>query len=725
MSSSALEILEHTFGYHQFRPYQQDIIEAVANGRDALVIMPTGGGKSLCYQLPALLLDGVAIVISPLIALMQDQVTQLQQLGVKAGFINSTLNPVQLQDTEEALLTGQLDLLYIAPERLAMEKTKALFGQIKIALFAIDEAHCVSQWGHDFRSDYLLLNVLHQQFPAVPRIALTATADERTRTEIIERLDLHNADHFIGGFNRPNIQYRVQQKLRGREQLLSFLKTEHPRDAGIVYCLSRKKVDDTASWLKTQGFDAIPYHAGLDPDTRQTNQNRFIREEGVIVVATIAFGMGIDKPDVRFVAHLDLPKSIESYYQETGRAGRDGLAATAWMAYGIEDVVKLRRMLESSQGSDEFKKVERHRLESMLGYSEVTSCRRQTLLHYFGEEFDGNCGNCDNCLQPVETWDGTVAAQKALSCVYRTEQLFGVNHLLDVLLGKTTAKIEKFNHHQQSTFGIGKDVSEQRWRSVYRQLVARGFLTVDVNGYGSLRLTEKARPILRGEETLFLRRDAEAPLRKKAKSSQSIVEDKDRVLWEELRNLRMTLAKAQGVPPYVIFHDATLMELVRYRPANREDMAMISGVGDAKLDRYGEHFIHAINEFNLQERAAQSTANEKASSKTSIPTAEQSLALLRKGLNVEAIAEERTLKAATVHQHLRQYVEQGELKAIDVLGLAEDEIDRITDELVAQIDDDNKIALSDVHEFFQGVYDWDVLRCVRAEVYCNLQAEEL
>jgi ATP-dependent DNA helicase RecQ len=728
MSDSALHILEHTFGYRSFRPHQQEIIDAIVAGRDALVLMPTGGGKSLCYQLPALLMDGVAVVISPLIALMQDQVTTLRQLGVKASFLNSTLNQVQVQDVEETLLNGELDLLYVAPERLTLDKTLNLFAQIKIALFAIDEAHCVSQWGHDFRADYLQLNVLHERFPSVPRIALTATADGRTREEIIRRLELQQAHQFIGGFNRPNIQYRVIQKNNGKDQLLDFLRNEHPRDAGIVYCLSRKKVEQTAAWLCQQGFEALPYHAGLDAQTREQNQSRFIREDGIIIVATIAFGMGIDKPDVRFVAHLDLPKSIESYYQETGRSGRDGLAATAWMSYGIEDVVKLRRMLESSLGNEEFKKVERHRLDAMLGYSEIISCRRQALLRYFGEEFDDNCGNCDNCLQTVDTWDATIAAQKALSCVYRTRQLFGVNHLLDVLLGKENPKIQKFDHHQLSTFGIGTDLSEQQWRSVFRQLVARSYLNVDVNGYGSLRLTEKSRPILKGEESLFLRRDPEAPLRKKVKKPSGEVSEADRALWDALRELRKQLATEQGVPPYVIFHDATLMEFIRYRPGNRADLSAINGVGDAKLERYGDVFIDCLNSFQTTSTHTISITQTKVSAKLETDktsTRQQSLALFLQGHKVSAIAEMRSLKSTTVYQHLCEYIQMGELDAADVADINNATLNQITDALLAELTDDNKIPLTQVYQHFDGAYDYDILRCVRASIYHSMDLSEV
>ena len=488
--NSALNILQHTFGYDSFRPPQDEIITTVINGGDALVLMPTGGGKSLCYQIPSLARTGCGVVVSPLIALMQDQVNALRLLGVRAAFLNSTLDPVQAAQVEEDLLRGNLDLLYIAPERLTQARTRELLKRAPIALFAIDEAHCVSQWGHDFRADYLQLGLLHEEFPDTPRVALTATADERTRAEIIERLDLSEARKFIAGFDRPNIRYRIGLKQNAKQQLLQFLKDEHPRDAGIVYCLSRKKTEDVAFWLQDQGFNALPYHAGLDAGIRADYQARFLREESVIMVATVAFGMGIDKPDVRFVAHLDMPKTVEAYYQETGRAGRDGAPSDAWMIYGLQDVIKLRQMLAGSEGSEEHKRAEQHRLNAMLGLCEITSCRRQSLLKYFGERLQEPCGNCDSCLEPVDTWDGSEAARKALSVVYRTGQRFGVNHLVDVLRGSEAEKIRQFDHHLLPTYGVGKDLDANQWRSVFRQLVARGYLRVDMDRFGALCLLQ-------------------------------------------------------------------------------------------------------------------------------------------------------------------------------------------------------------------------------------------
>ena len=596
MTDTPLAVLERVFGYHSFRGHQQAVIEGLVAGNDALVLMPTGGGKSLCYQLPALLRPGAGIVISPLIALMQDQVDALHELGVRAGFLNSTLSGAEVAATERALLAGEIDLLYVAPERLTQPRTLDLLHQCQIALFAIDEAHCVSQWGHDFRADYLQLGLLHAQFPDVPRIALTATADPRTRQEIAERLNLVQAQHFVSSFDRPNIQYRITQKQNARQQMLRFLRNEHPGDAGIVYCLSRNKVDATAAWLQQQGFNALPYHAGLPAETRRRHQQRFLREDGIIMVATIAFGMGIDKPDVRFVAHLDLPKSVEGYYQETGRAGRDGEPATAWLVYGVEDVIKLRQMLEGSTGSDAHKRSERHKLDAMLGLCEITSCRRHALLHYFGEDSTEHCGNCDACLNPPTTWDATDAVRKAMSCVYRTGQRFGVNHLVDVLRGGDTEKIRQFGHQNLSTYGIGSDLDTNTWRSIFRQLVARGLLRVDLEGFGALHLNDACRPILRGERNIDLRRDVSDTPAKRARASAPVLPEEDLPLWEALRGLRRRLADEHGVPPYVIFNDRTLMEMVERRPMKDNELLSVTGVGETKLERFGADFLDIIRE---------------------------------------------------------------------------------------------------------------------------------
>ncbi|MEP3562458.1 MAG: DNA helicase RecQ [Marinobacter sp.] len=595
------QVLHEVFGYESFRPLQGDIVREVINGGDALVLMPTGGGKSLCYQVPALVRTGTAIVISPLIALMQDQVNALRELGVKAAFLNSSMDFEQARATEYALMTGELDLLYCAPERLIQPRIIELLHNASLSMFAIDEAHCVSQWGHDFRSDYLQLSMLAEEFPGVPRIALTATADERTRKEIAERLSLTNARHFVSGFDRPNIQYRITPKTNANRQLLDFIKAEHQGDCGIVYCLSRNKVDATAKLLSDKGYTALPYHAGLSSEERSRNQERFLREDGVIVVATIAFGMGIDKPDVRFVAHLDLPKSLEAYYQETGRAGRDGKPSTAWMVYGLQDVIKLRQMLETSQGNDQFKRVERQKLDAMLGLCEVTQCRRQVLLRYFGDTLEEPCGNCDTCLTPPETWDGTVAVQKALSCVFRTGQRYGVTYLIDVLRGSSNERILQAGHQAISTFGIGTELSANEWKSVFRQLVANGYLRADPDGYGALQLTEICRPLLKGQQKIELRKD---PVVKKTsgtgpgKRSGANVKDQitDQAGWDALRACRKELADKQGVPPYVIFHDTTLFDMLERRPKSLEELAEVSGVGAAKLEKYGDIFLQTLQE---------------------------------------------------------------------------------------------------------------------------------
>ena len=600
---SPLKLLGSVFGYTEFRGEQAAVITHVIGGGDALVLMPTGGGKSLCYQLPALLRRGVGIVVSPLIALMQDQVDALLQLGVKAALLNSSLDAQAALRVEQQVLRGELDLLYVAPERLMTPRFLELLGRIELALFAIDEAHCVSQWGHDFRPEYVQLSVLHERFPQVPRIALTATADEPTRREIIARLDLHAARKFVSSFDRPNIRYRIALKHNARQQLLAFLELEHRGDAGIVYCLSRKSVDITAQWLSDHGWDALPYHAGLDTATRQRHQQRFLRDEGVIIVATIAFGMGIDKSNVRFVAHLDLPKSMESYYQETGRAGRDSLPADAWMAYGLGDVIMQRQMVDNSEADEQHKRLARRKLDALLGFCETTVCRRQVMLNYFGESYNAPCGNCDNCLVPVHTWDGTRAAQMALSCVYRTGQRFGVGHLVDVLLGKTTPQVERFNHQKLSTFGIGHQHTQTQWQGIFRQLVAAGMLAVDMSGHGGLRLTDESRPLLRGAQTIAFRHDPQDPQRKqkqqKSAQPQTLRDELlgapgNAALWQALKDKRLQLAREQGVPPYVIFHDSTLLEILGKRPRELVQFSEIAGIGARKLERYGAAFIEVV-----------------------------------------------------------------------------------------------------------------------------------
>jgi ATP-dependent DNA helicase RecQ len=596
MNPSPQKILEDVFGYPEFRGQQQSIIEATLQGRDSLVIMPTGGGKSLCYQIPAMLREGTALVISPLIALMQDQVTALRELGIEAEFLNSSQSAQERREVMTKLREGRLQLLYVAPERLVTEHTKSLLRDIPLSIIAIDEAHCVSQWGHDFRSDYLGLGDLGDLFPGVPRMAVTATATGKTRAEIVDRLQLNKPDIFIAPFDRPNIGYAVQVKTDGRAQLLKFLQA-HRNKAGIIYCLSRKKTESTADWLRTQGFEALPYHAGLAAEVRSENQRRFLAEEGLVIVATIAFGMGIDKPDVRFVAHLDLPKSIESYYQETGRAGRDGDPADAWMVYGLQDVVRLRQMLEESQADEEYKRYEGFKLDALLGWCEVTGCRRRPLLAYFGDSQVEDCGNCDGCLTPAKTWDGTEAARKLLSAVYRSGQRFGAAHLVDVLLGKETDKVLQHGHDQLSVFGVGKDLPATTWRSVARQLIVAGHLRSDAARYGALVLTETSRGVLRGETPLQFREDPKrAVVASKRLATERVVADEDLGLWEALRACRQTLASEHNVPAYVIFHDRTLQEMLAYRPQTASEMLGISGVGQTKLDRYGERFLSVLRE---------------------------------------------------------------------------------------------------------------------------------
>jgi ATP-dependent DNA helicase RecQ len=602
MTSGAAQILQSVFGYPAFRGEQEAIISHVAGGGDALVLMPTGGGKSLCYQIPALLRDGCAIVVSPLIALMQDQVDALRQLGIDAAFLNSSQDAATQREVERRFADGSLKLLYVAPERLLTERCLGLIARTPVALFAIDEAHCVSQWGHDFRPEYRALTVLHERFPAIPRIALTATADAPTRREIVERLALESAREFVASFDRPNIRYRVVEKDDARRQLRDFLGA-HADASGIVYCLSRRKVEDIAEWLVEQGVAALPYHAGMDAATRARNQQRFLREDGLVMVATIAFGMGIDKPDVRFVAHMDLPKSMEGYYQETGRAGRDGLPADAWLCYGLGDVVTLAQFIAQSESGEERKRVERRKLDELLGYAETTACRRQRLLAYFGENLAQACGNCDNCLDPPETWDASVVAQKALSCVYRTGQRFGVAHLTAVLRGEADERIRTLRHDELGVFGVGAELDKQQWRGVFRQLVASGLLTPDDEGYGTLRLTAASRGVLRGEAPVHLRRQADSAGRR-AKRQKSRGErmragldiaPHETALWDALRDLRARLAKDQGVPAYVIFHDATLLAMLRERPQTLSALGAISGVGERKLERFGEAFLGVLD----------------------------------------------------------------------------------------------------------------------------------
>ena len=703
MIERAQQILAEVFGYESFRPAQKPVVESLLEGRDALVIMPTGGGKSLCYQLPSLVREGTGVVISPLIALMQDQVNALSQLGIRAGCLNSSLPFEQLQATEAALVNGELDMIYIAPERLLQPRSLALFSRARLALFAIDEAHCVSQWGHDFRPEYMQLNRLRGLFPGVPRIALTATADARTRQEIIERLELTDALAFVQGFDRPNIRYRIGQKDRAREQLLHFIRQEHAQDVGIVYCLSRKRVEDTAAWLAGKGFNALPYHAGLSPELRRHHLHRFLTEEPIIMVATIAFGMGIDKPNVRFVAHLDLPKSIEAYYQETGRAGRDGLPADAWMVYGLQDVIFLRQMLEGSQADELHKQVERQKLEAMLGLCEITSCRRQALLAYFGEPDHPPCGNCDTCLEPVPVWDGTEAARKALSAVYRCGQMYGVNYIIDVLLGESSDKSRQRGHEQLSTWGIGKELDRNQWRSVFRQLVARGYLTVEAS-HGALQLAESCRALLRGEETLELRRDLRTKTAAtrlssgRSKAPQQQLDAEDHALWNALKALRKRLADEQGLPPYVIFHDATLMEMVVYRPLTPMQLRRLNGVGESKLNKYGDPFLELIAEY----QTAPPDSSEQA---------EETLLLYSSGMTVEQVARQQKLSVNAIYAHLATSIRKGAITVDEVVELPASERAQI-EQTILEYRRYKGGSLKAVHEALAGAYEYGLIRCI-------------
>ena len=701
----AEQILKDIFGYEQFRGAQRDIITALSQGRDVLALMPTGGGKSLCYQIPALMRPGVAVVVSPLIALMHDQVEALKQLGVRAAFLNSSQSSFEQSDVKDELLSGRLDLLYIAPERLFIAATLGLLRQIDLALFAIDEVHCVSQWGHDFRPEYRQLRQLVELFPEVPRIALTATADQKTRADIIEQLALGKAEQFIDSFNRPNICYTIAEDGQPREQLLRFINDNHPGEAGIVYCLSRKKTEDVAAWLRSKGREALAYHAGLSADERALRQNRFLREDGLIIVATVAFGMGIDKPDVRFVAHLNMPKSVEAYAQETGRAGRDGGPANAWLSYRLNDVITYQQWINSSPAPLTQKQLERQKLEGLLGLFETTDCRRRHLLGYFGEDLPEPCGNCDNCLSPPQTMDGTEAAQKALSAVYRTGQKFGITYLVKILLGKDDERIIANGHDLLPTFGVGRSLSNQQWRMVFRQLIAQGFLLADHEGYGGVVLSETCRPLLKGEVSFHLRAVREQRL-KRAKSSEAsaAVSVADRPLWEALVALRLHLASAHKVPPYVICHNRTLLDLIDKRPASRQELFDITGLGTRKVERYGADFLDVI---------AKNPANSRLKNKLS-DTVNESLLLFDQGQSALAIAETRQLKLTTIYGHFAEAIEAGlvDLSALDELD--EPAVLEIVDTFEAQNTlETNELKSS--YEALEGRYDYGLLKCVLAD----------
>ncbi|QMV61421.1 DNA helicase RecQ [Pseudomonas berkeleyensis] len=707
MLDHAQRILKDVFGYDAFRGNQAAIIERVAAGGDALVLMPTGGGKSLCFQVPALMREGLAVVVSPLIALMDDQVATLDELGVAAVALNSTLSVDEQREIADRIRRGQIKMLYLAPERLVQPRMLSFLQGLDIALFAIDEAHCVSQWGHDFRPEYLQLGQLAELFPEVPRIALTATADKRTREEIVQRLHLENAERFLSSFDRPNIFYRIQPKDQPRKQLLGFL-AARKGDAGIVYCLSRKKVEEVADFLSSQGFPALPYHAGLPNELRAFNQKRFLNEEGLIMVATIAFGMGIDKPNVRFVCHLDLPKSLEAYYQETGRAGRDGLPADAWMAYGLQDVIFLKQMLNNSEGDERHKRIEQHKLDAMLALCEETRCRRQALLAYFDEELPNPCGHCDNCIDGVETWDATEPARQALSAVYRSGQRYGVGHLLDILLGRDNEKIRASGHQHLAVFGVGKGFSEVEWRTLFRQLVARGLADVDLDGFGGLRLAESCRPLLRGEVSLQLRREPKPAQAAKASSSAAsqLVRGHEREMWEALRSLRRKLAEEHSVPPYVIFPDATLLEMLRSQPGSLSEMAEVSGVGARKLERYGQAFLEVLNGGAADEAPA--------------PVADlrhELVSLARAGMTPTQIAGQLGCSEKNVYSLLAEAIAQQQLTLEQALDLPEELLGEIQETF---LDGEGELpAVSEIAPLFAGRVDEAVLYCVRAA----LQAE--
>ena len=706
--STPLDILRNHFGYDEFRFQQQQIINTLIAGEDALVLMPTGGGKSLCYQIPAIARPGAGIVISPLIALMQDQVDALEQNGINAAYLNSTQSREQQQQVCERLRNRQLDLLYVAPERAITDDFLQLIEPCEIALFAIDEAHCVSQWGHDFRRDYQNLYRLHQRFPEIPRIALTATADKRTRQEIEQQLQLEQAQQFIHSFDRPNLYYQISEGQNNRQRLWNFIQREHPQDAGIVYCLSRKQVDSTADWLRRKGRVALPYHAGLDKHERAENQRQFLQQDGVIMVATIAFGMGIDKPDVRFVAHLNLPKNIESYYQETGRAGRDGLPANAWLAYGLQDVITLRQMTQDSDADESYKRNVHHKLEAMLGLCEQIGCRRQTILGYFDEILEQPCGHCDNCRHPAETWDATEAARMALSCVYRTGQRFGVNYLIDVLLGKPHQRITDNGHDQQSTFGIGTALSTTEWHGLFRQLIALGYLTSDIDSYGALRLSDSCKPLLRGEQSLFLRKQqaSEEPSpSSRSKNSAISVRRVDEPLFEALREHRKQLADEQGVPPFVILHDKTLQQLCTHRPRSLAELETVNGIGGKKLQRYGTDLIRIIQDHPRQEILDNSLSD----------TVNQTLQLFTQGLGAENIARQRELSLQTIYNHLSSAIAADIIPLEQVISLKKTELDEIVFALELALDD-NDSSLKSVYESLDGAYDYHILSCVKASL---------
>ncbi|MDH5426059.1 MAG: DNA helicase RecQ [Gammaproteobacteria bacterium] len=700
---NAYHVLNKVFGYQDFRHQQADIIQALLNNEDAMVLMPTGGGKSLCYQIPAIIREGVGIVVSPLIALMQDQVDALTQLGLSAGYLNSNQTQESQREIEQQLINNEIDLLYITPERLLSNRMQSLLKQSSISLFAIDEAHCVSQWGHDFRKEYQQLNTLHQQFPGIPRIALTATADKRTRQEIIEQLDLHKAKTYLDSFDRPNIHYQISEQ-NSKAELLKFIQNSHQNEAGIIYCLSRKKVEEIANWLTEQGLQALPYHAGLHQQMREANQKRFLREDGIIIVATIAFGMGIDKPDVRFVAHLNLPKSIEAYYQETGRAGRDGLPADAWMAYGLKDLMMLKQMIQESDNEMQ-QRISHSKLDSLMALCETTSCRREHLLNYFDEATKSSCGNCDICISPPETWDATEACRKALSCIYRTEQRFGVGYLTDILLGKSNERILQNGHDKVTTYGIGKDISLNEWKSIYRQLIAMGYININFEQYGALTLTDKARPLLRGEVELKLRKQTKKAAKKSETKAKSALREIDEQLFEALRQCRYDLSKLESVPPYVIFHDKTLIEMSRKRPSTLEQMGHIAGIGEKKRDKFGKQFLDIIKQHKIHPWFKNDLSE----------TINKTLELYLKEQNTGAVAEQRQLNLSTIYSHLSTAIKHDVIRLEDILEIEHGDITQIKHAMDLCAEGGQEGAKA-VFEFLNGEIEYGIINCVRASV---------
>ncbi|NVK86974.1 MAG: DNA helicase RecQ [Gammaproteobacteria bacterium] len=694
-NASALNLLQKHFGYPSFRDQQAPIIESVLAGQDVLVIMPTGGGKSLCYQIPAMLRNGVGIVISPLVALMDDQVATLKQNGVAAGCLHSGVSLAEQRQLARDLESGTIDILYVSPERFLTEKFVAFLSRLNIALFAIDEAHCVSQWGHDFRPEYANLYQIFARFLDVPRIALTATADQHTQQDIVERLNLRQVEAYYCGFDRPNIQYRVHSDLtQPKDELLAFIEQEHADDSGIVYCLSRKKVESTAEWLIQRGINAIAYHAGLSPALRAHAQQRFMREENIVIVATIAFGMGIDKPDVRFVAHLNLPKSIEAYYQETGRAGRDGLAATAWMSYGLNDLVLMKQMVDNSQADESVKRIERHKLDALLSYAESIECRRRVLLGYFDDEYAGDCGNCDNCLHPAQTEDASKMAQLALSCIYRTGQRFGAHYLINVLRGKDDERIKRNGHHQLALFNMGVEHDKNDWLTLLRQLLAQKFIAIDLAGHQTLRLADSCRPILRGEQAFRVRKK---PLRKKASvRSNRFVSSENAELWAALREKRMALAQENNVAPYMIFNDQTLMAMMEKRPKNRRQFALLYGVGEAKLERFGAEFLAVLEAFD----------DEKTVS------SEQVIELFKLSEDYQVVMKQLALSESAVYKALAEGIQSGQLQLNEVVTISESDLSQMHELFLQQSGSDYRI--SPVVDFFKPKFRYGEVRCVRA-----------